>query len=82
MQIFLNVMSLYMGMKGYTGIVLQVQSHVRYCLTYLLLYVIFSVVRLLRLDVICDDYKDVKEIKCGDIQSVYFTMCAIEFMTY
>lgn len=82
MQIIFNCASLYVGMKGYTGIVLQSQSNIRYLLVYLLLYVTFTVVRLLRLDVLCEDFKDVKEVKCSDIRTVYVTLCAIEFMTY
>ena len=72
------------GMRGYTGIVLQSQLQVKYLLVYLLMYATMTIMRLLRLDVICDEFKDVKmkkEFKCADLQMVYLTIVAMEFFT-
>lgn len=81
MQMFLNIMSLYIGMKGYTGCILQVKSHIKILLGYLSIYVVFSLVRLTRLYTLCQDFKDAN-VKCDDIKSVYVTLCLIEFVTY
>jgi len=80
-QIFYNIMSLYMGMKGYTGVVLQISAHVKYMMYYLLSYTVFLVVRLLQLSVICDDFKDAK-VKCADIQTVFVMAQGTDFLLY
>ena len=71
---------LFAGMKGYTGVVLQMKSHIKTLLVYLSIYTIFSVLRLVRLYTLCSDFKDAN-VKCADIQSVYTFLCLIEFAT-
>lgn len=72
-----NIFAFWVGCKGYLGSTLKIISHIQVLLVYIVLYAVFSIVRLLRLGVICEE---IPETKCKDLHTVVLMSSATDFL--